>query len=117
MFFFCKNDKETIDHLFWHCEVIQLFIEQLKPLMSNYIFHPTKQTLLLGDIDDMERNLLYLEINFFIYHCKRKTLPLSVGHFIAVLKHKLSIYTYNYTDVTDDSLPCALKLIKDIVTV
>ena len=30
-FFFCKNDKETIDHLFWHCDVIQLFIEQLKP--------------------------------------------------------------------------------------
>ena len=65
----------------------------------------------------MERNLLYLEINFFIYHCKRKTLPLSVGLFIAVLKHKLSIYTYTYTDVTDDSLPCGLKLIKDIVTV
>ena len=26
---FCKNNKETIDHLFWLCEVIQLFIEQL----------------------------------------------------------------------------------------
>jgi len=93
MFFFCKNDKETTDHLFWHCEVIQLFIEQLKPLLLNSIFHPTKQTLLLGDIDDMERNLLYLEIKTVIYHCKRKTLPLSVSHFIAVLKHKLSIYT------------------------
>ena len=69
--FFCKNDKETIDHLFWHCDVIQLFIEQLKPLMSNYIFHPTKHTL-LGDIDDMERNLLPLEIKRCIHHCKRK---------------------------------------------
>ena len=58
----CKNDKETIDFLFWHCDVIQLFIEQLKPLLSTYIFHPTKQTLLLGDIDDMEMNLLYLEV-------------------------------------------------------
>jgi len=38
-----------------------------------------------------------------------------VSHFIAVLK--LSTYTYKYTDVTDDSLPCGLKLIKDIVTV
>ena len=63
----------------------------------------------------MERNLLYLEVISFIYHCKRKTLPLSVSHFIAVLK--LSTYTYKYTDVTDDSLPCGLKLIKDIVTV
>ena len=65
----------------------------------------------------MERNLLYLEIKSCIYHCKRKTLPLSVSHFIAVSKHKLSIYTYKYTDVTDDSLPCELKLIKDIVNV
>jgi len=59
---FGKNDQETIYHLFWHCDVIQLFIEQLKPLLSTYIFHPTKQTLLLGDIDDMEMNLLYLEV-------------------------------------------------------
>ena len=22
----CKNDKETIDYLFWHCDVIQLYI-------------------------------------------------------------------------------------------
>jgi len=65
----------------------------------------------------MERNLLSLEIKSCIHHCKRKTLPLSVGHFIAVLKHKLSIYTYKYTDVTDDSLPCELKLIKDSVNV
>jgi len=40
-----------------------------------------------------------------------------MSHCIAVLKHKLSIYTYTYTDVTDDSLPCGLKLIKDSVTV
>jgi len=59
---------------------------------------------------------IYLEIKSCIYHCKRKTLPLSVSHFIAVLKHKLGIYTYKYTDVTDDSLPCGLKLIKYIVT-
>jgi len=59
---FCKNNKETIDHLFRQCGVIQLFIEQLKPLLSTSIFHPTKQTLLLEDIDDMERNLLYLDL-------------------------------------------------------
>ena len=59
---FCKNNKETIDHLFRQCGVIQLFIEQLKPLLSTSIFHPNKQTLLLEDIDDMERNLLYLDI-------------------------------------------------------
>ena len=40
-----------------------------------------------------------------------------MSHCIAVLKNKFSIYTYTYTDVTDDSLPCGLKLIKDIVTV
>jgi hypothetical protein len=33
---FCQEDEETIEHLFWNCEILQAFIDEIDSwLLSN----------------------------------------------------------------------------------
>jgi hypothetical protein len=38
---FCQEDEETIEHLFWNCEIVQAFIDEIDSwLLSNGVSIP-----------------------------------------------------------------------------
>ena len=79
---FCLHEPETICHIFWECNKIQLFWHNLR----DYIFRETnkdidinKKSALFGQqFNDCmcEKNVILLNARFFIYKCKmQNTIP------------------------------------------
>ena len=73
---FCQEDEETIEHLFWNCEIVQAFIDEIDSwLFSNGVSIPfTMQFFLFGDTSKSSRgdaiNLILLQIKQYIFNCK-----------------------------------------------
>ena len=73
---FCQEDEETIEHLFWNCEIVQAFIDEIDSwLLSNGVSIPfTMQFFLFGDTSKSSRgdaiNLILLQIKQYIFNCK-----------------------------------------------
>ena len=75
---FCQEDEETIEHLFWNCEIVQAFIDEIDSwLLSNGVSIPfTMQFFLFGDTSKSSRGdvinfeLILLQIKQYIFNCK-----------------------------------------------
>ena len=73
---FCQEDEETIEHLFWNCEIVQAFIDEIDSwLLSNGVSIPfTMQFFLFGDTSKSSQgdaiNLILLQIKQYIFNCK-----------------------------------------------
>ena len=73
---FCQEDEETIEHLFWNCEIVQAFIDEIESwLLSNGVSIPfTMQFFLFGDTSKSSRgdaiNLILIQIKQYIFNCK-----------------------------------------------
>jgi hypothetical protein len=54
---FCQEDEETIEHLFWSCEMVQTFIDEIDSwLLSNGVNIPIIiHFFLFGDISKSSR--------------------------------------------------------------
>ena len=105
---FCQEEVETIEHLFWNCDVVQSLIEEVDSwFLSNGISIPfTKKNFLFGDFSKLSKgdkfNLIFLRIKQYIYNCRyfKKKLSLQavqkaikdlygIEKQIAVKNHKL----------------------------
>ena len=85
MCFFCKREIETIPHLFWQCENIHTFWEELLVLLKDegQIFEKltfTEELILFGMseniVTDKVIDLIILQAKFYIFKCKlQKTMP------------------------------------------
>ncbi len=89
---FCKDEVETIEHLFWNCDVIQNFVEQIDNwLLSNGVSIPfTKTRFIFGNTSHVVKgeasNLIILSIKQYIYNTRCYKKKLSLHAFIAKLK-------------------------------
>ena len=105
---FCKNDRETILHLFSDCIHVQSFwttIRHFLEIKCSITLDPEPFLNILG-IQDLQNNLFY-ELNFlllisryFIYMCKlRETTP-TVDAFFTFIRYyrkieEYGLYSYN----------------------
>ena len=104
---FCQNEVETISHLFWYCEHVQLFWKYLLKLLKNDCHHAqnmkldlqlvifgTSPTIYTDDVFD----LILLLAKFFIYKCKVLKTTLNFKHFQKYLQDRYlieKIISYN----------------------
>ena len=64
--YFCQEDEETIEHLFWNFEIVQAFIDETDSwLLLNGVSIPfTMQFCLFGDTSKLSRgdaiNLIFI---------------------------------------------------------
>ena len=92
---FCHQEDETINHLLWHCDVVQVFWGQLLSLLQSRCTHCDRLTLseklvLFGWTEmtktDKAIDFILLFANFFIYKCKLQDIQPSIDCFIHSLK-------------------------------
>ena len=90
---FCQNDKETLIHLFWTCEISTLFWEGFKQwainrgeLSNNTNLSPY---LVLGLKPNKNKsiNFYFLIARYFIWICKMRSLSPKIENFFLFLSH------------------------------
>ena len=90
---FCQNDKETLIHLFWTCEISTLFWEGFKQwainrgeLSNNTNLSPY---LVLGLKPNKNKsiNFYFLIARYFIWICKMRSLSPKIENFSLFLSH------------------------------
>ena len=66
---FCNNFPETIDHLFWKCEIVQIFHNKIKDILekTDAQYRPEEMSFVLGNLENRNHYLFILEIKSFIY--------------------------------------------------
>jgi len=66
---FCNNFPETIDHLFWKCEIVQIFHNKIKDILekTDAQYRPEEMSFILGNLENRNHYLFILEIKSFIY--------------------------------------------------
>ena len=71
---FCNNFPETIDHLFWKCETVQIFHNKIKDILekTDAQCRPEEMSFVLGNLENRNHYLFIIEIKSFIYWCRRK---------------------------------------------
>lgn len=81
---FCKNEEETIEHLFWECQKVQEFLYRVKQkfnVIDIYILYSKKEFIfsLENYKKAPERQLLLLEMKYYIYsaRCMKQTLNIT----------------------------------------
>jgi hypothetical protein len=83
---FCHNEKETLIHLFYDCDVTQHFWEQLQVYINDRC-HLNIQTwsqldILFGSAHlDEVINKIILHAKYYIYYCRLKQLRPDIGTF------------------------------------
>ena len=90
---FCQNDKETLIHLFWTCEISTLFWQGFKKwainrgeLSNNTNLSPY---LILGLKPNKNKsiNFYFLIARYFIWICKMRSLSPKIENFPLFLSH------------------------------
>ena len=90
---FCRNDKETLIHLFWTCEISTLFWQGFKKwainrgeLSNNTNLSPY---LVLGLKPNKNKsiNFYFLIARYFIWICKMRSLSPKIENFPLFLSH------------------------------
>ena len=79
---FCLHEAETICHIFWECNRVQPFWQSLRDFIyreTNKDIDINKKSALFGQhFNDCmcEKNIILLNVRFFIYKCKmQNTIP------------------------------------------
>ena len=94
---FCGLENESIEHLFWDCELVQIFLEQLENLfLENGISIPfTKKYFLFGNTARMckgdAHNMIYFCVKQYIYNTRYFKKSLCVQSVIEKLKYQYSL--------------------------
>ena len=97
---FCKNDIESLNHLFWDCYHVKMFWTALMNLLHEKCTHCirlsfTKELIMFGLAEnirtDSALDSIILYAKFFIYKCKlRESLPI-LEHFLHELSHRVIV--------------------------
>ena len=72
---FCKNEIESIEHLFFDCRVVKCFWGVVSQYLQNFYdeFELNRKNVLLGFLTETSYfNFLIIVIKNYIYHCKLK---------------------------------------------
>ena len=101
---FCRQDRDSVNHIFWSCTYVRSFWEQFQIVVNAGCSNATSVTLnenivLFGhDIhfkSDNTFDLIILQAKFFSYKCKiNKTMP-QLHLFKPYLKTNFEVYKYN----------------------
>ena len=68
--YFCQEDEETIEHLFWNCETVQAFIDEIDSwLLSNGVSIPF--TMLFFPFSDTSKSSRGDAINLILLQIKQ----------------------------------------------
>ena len=91
---FCGGEEETIEHLLWECDCVQIFLRDFESHLenkTNFQVSIKKNNFLFGFLDRKKtiQNKLILWLKYYIYttRCKDKTLNV-----IAVISHLKTFY-------------------------
>jgi len=90
---FCQNDKETLIHLFWTCDVSTSFGYGFKQWGINRGELPNtinlSPCLILGLKPNKNKNINFVFFNFrfFIWSCKVRNVFLKIENFPLLLSH------------------------------
>jgi hypothetical protein len=95
---FCKEEKETLSHLFWNCSVIKTFISDVQQLLKchNVDWTVDCKTFILGyqKGDQCQLNIFCLELKRYIFLCKRREIISSIQGLVCSLNLASSIVSY-----------------------
>jgi hypothetical protein len=107
----CNNGEETIIHLMWHCEHVNMFWKDLQELIVTKCSHVTNfrfsEVLVLFGVQenmytDKALDFIILLAKFYIYKCKwnfsRPALPI----FLKFLKSRYNIEKYKETTTVNN---------------
>ena len=95
---FCKNENETLVHLFWECEICRQFWNDLLALIHSQCTHCerlsfTKQLVIFGTVDnvmtDRAMDFIILYAKFFIFKCKFNVNNPNLTVFLQDLRYRL----------------------------
>ncbi|WP_419598529.1 hypothetical protein, partial [Thiolapillus sp.] len=100
---FCGKERDAIEHIFWRCEHVKRFWEQLQTVVNNAcangLFVNLNESIVLFGHDcsfksDDTFDLIILLAKFFIYKCKvKKNIP-QFHLFRNYLKTAFEAYKY-----------------------
>ena len=101
---FCKEEKDSIEHLFWTCGYVGRFWQDLENLIrekcttaANITF--TKNLVLFGTDNNFRTDYIFdfiiLSAKLFIYKCKFDNTAPSILSFRNQLKQKYKVEEYN----------------------
>ena len=100
---FCDSEEETLYHLFWECQYVNIFWNELLrlmstkcPILNNFSF--TEQLVLLGTQKNVKTDsvmdFVILLAKYFIYKCKwTKSIP-TTQPFLVFLRFRYTLEKY-----------------------
>ena len=83
---FCKEQEETIPHLFYDCNEVLLLWQTLYQWISSKLnthLRPEKNSILLGYIEpyiNIPLNTINMVTKSYIFHCSKKNRRLNIYH-------------------------------------
>ena len=91
---FCKNENETIEHLFWQCSFVKDIIDIYFKTKKNIFPSLTADEMIFGLTDESPlsktKNLILIYFKMYIYQCRmQKSIPTVFG------AKKYITYCYN----------------------
>ena len=94
---FCGTAVETLEHLFWECNVTASFILDVEARVLRRQFYFSKRDFFFGygDATNHPYNFLILHIKYYIYDCKRHEMKPTVDEFFFKFKFALNIERFN----------------------
>ena len=87
--YLCEKQPETLNHLYWECQVTQLFLEEVKCwcIDQKILIAIEKQNIFLGNENQSDLiNILYLLIKRYIYASKCNADKLHINNFKRYVK-------------------------------
>ena len=100
---FCKQEEETISHLFWHCDIVQVFWAKLKTALNesceNCVEPIFTETLVLfgvkeNVVTDRVIDLIIILAKYYIFKCKLQGSTPIAKIFIKSLKQRYIVEKY-----------------------
>ena len=97
---FCHQEEETINHLFWQCDIVQTFWGQLLSLIQFHCTHCDRLNLsekfvIFGWTNTMKTDVvidfIFLFAKFFIWKCRFQNVNPAVDNFVRFLKYRYKI--------------------------
>ena len=109
---FCSAHSETIHHLFWKCDEVRTFWNQLEHRLNSrcneaYTFKIAENVIIFGAIEDLrdDQSIMFqfiiLLAKYYIYRCKVQGLKLSCRIFVNELYNRYRIEKHIQEDSTD----------------
>jgi hypothetical protein len=107
---FCYADRDSIEHMFWHCNKSQSFWNSLALLINQKCAHASNisfsLSLVLFGVDPNQRtdtvfNLILLLAKSFLYNCKRNNTEPAINAFINTVQYRYKIEKFNATMSND----------------